>query len=339
MFDNPLTEKGQIELTKQKTPEKFKPYILASFEYHIQHSGKKFSRRIIPEIINTATWLHKRGFSSNKKDEISYATIQELTESFIQAEEYLKTIAPEISAIRKDLYGKTDPLFPGDVDAAIEWLIKQANEEAEPLKAKIKQRESEIVSLEKDINSKLMRLSRLAHQECTIDIEALPVLPIPLKIKGRYIGIDHLFVWPRKPLANLEGRTRFLTWRKNISQHALIAYVLTGIKPIPIAYKKTRGTSFMLEFFRSPTTNELNSVIRELKCFFKRPGYKLKPFHQELYTMVKERGGVPAKGVKRFWEEIVVEVNKKHPGKYSAKHGRWRGPRNVYETIKRRLQE
>ncbi len=327
-----MNKKEQINKVIEKASEEIKPLIPEAYELVIEVQGYEFSNNAIPIIIQTAGWL------SNKKRVPADTTIvsHSSPEQYIRTEKLIETIEPEISEIRIELYGKTEPLFPQDIDKALEWLKKRAKEEADFMRKKVNKFANEKFTLEREIKTKLKKFSDLTLRECSMSIEGNPSLPIPYRVGKRYRGTDYIFLWPGTSLALLEGRTGFISQRKNFEHRALIIYVLTGIKPLSVAYKIKRSISYGFEFFIPPRKGEFDNLYRKmLREHFTSPGYRLTEFHKELYRIVKEKGGVPEIGIVKYWKDIMRIVNEKYPGRYKN----WRAPRNVYQTIMKRLQE
>jgi len=263
-------------------------------------------------------------------------------DNIIKTSELIKKITPSIKEIRKGLYGNEDPLFPNNIDKITDWIKEEAKKQALPLEQDIERNKEKIINLENEVKFKIKELSRLSHRENRLFTEGNPTIPVPLRIKGKFIGYqDDVWIWPGTKIARFEEETRRLSEQTNYSQLALIIYVLTGIKPLSFGYKISKEfmiglwSSIGIEIYRDMNYKEFIRLFHEVKKFFKSPGKQLTEKHERIYNLVNKLGGIPLTGKMKFWEEFRGEWNRLFP---DEKYNSSRGPRKAYLTINKRLQ-
>jgi len=326
-----------------KSLEKFIP--MAVDLYFEARARENFSQKTLRETYDiiipianllAAKWPDKR----DRKDILDLINI----ENIIRAKDLIKKIFPQIKKIRRDLFGKETPLFPNNLDNAIKWLKKEAKKQAQPFQKAVEKDKTRINKLIKDIEEKLEELSKLAHRESILRIEENPIIPFPLKIRDKFTGsADGIFVWPKTPLAILEGKTRFLSRETNFTQEQLIMFILTGINPFCFKYKISKETKsgeipkrkVNIEIYRDMNYKEFIKLFHEVRIFFKSKGNRLNEKHERIYNLVARLGPIPLKRKMNFWLDFQQEWNKLYP---DEKYLSSRGPRKAYLTIQKRLQ-
>jgi len=93
------------------------------------------------------------------------------------------------------------------------------------------------------------------------------------------------------------------------------------------------GISAKLEIFRDLNNKEISSLFRDINRHLKIKGKQLTQNHDHLIKLVEKHGGVPEKGIMKFWEKIRQEWNKKYQNK---KYMTSIDLRKAYQTILKR---
>lgn len=333
----------------------------------IENSVKEFLRPQIREAYNYIVGVGKDSFIKKNEDaENLVKRIKELAnhfalnqesknivsvqpESLITSNESIKKIFPIIKELRKELFSKEEPLFPDDHFKAIEWLKNKAKEEALPFNQNIVRNQKKIYEIEKLLEDKLQKLSKLTRRYYSLNIEEDRFLPIPLIVKGKFKGtLDYLIIWPQTPLARLEIETKCLAEDTNFNQVSLIMFILSGNRPIPLKYNFISEIKFgrfgikkrvNIRIHRPLNKGELKEIHYKIKKAFGRKGKQfINEKHVELYYLIEKHGGAPETKKTEFWKKILKEWNRAH----SELKDKYKDPnctRIAYSRAKRYIQE
>ena len=158
---------------------------------------------------------------------------------------------------------------------------------------------------------------------------------------GKLYELTHaLWIWDE-----VENRVFLTSDKTGISPESLRYYLLGDIKPLQVPYEITMPGGEYCKgrrkcYYVNVRINtelgfdELLDIHRAVKdALGVKRGRRFDQQHLELYTMVQERGGVPAKGVKKFWESLLQEWDSRHPGMYKE----WRSIRRAYDRLSTKL--
>ena len=210
-------------------------------------------------------------------------------------------IKPEIKAMRKAYFGSGEPPF-SSLQAAIEWYIP--------------------------IEKELIR--------STYDIVEMGCLPRELEYTTE--AAERWWTDVEQPLLRL-------SYEVGIEQESLKFFLLADIKPLTVPYvitmpgkeycKGRRKCYYVnVKINTELGLDDLFAIYRTVRDVLGvKRGRRFDEQHLELYTMVQERGGVPTKGVVKFWESVLEEWDARHPGDYKE----WRSIRRAYDRLSKKL--
>ncbi|MEX0973993.1 MAG: hypothetical protein WD024_01390 [Bacillota bacterium] len=237
-------------------------------------------------------------------------------------------------AVREKLFGQEEPPF-ATVQEAADWVQRERFKMLPDMERRLEAR-----------RAAAQQISNLA-QEAAIDVQFVIremdyLTPIPGdEVKTTY-------VYPGSPLHLLEEETREASRRTTFAAQDLVSWVLTGQDPVnPPAFvtkywlkvSDVDGTD--LGYLPKITFTILNGnfsfedlrqINRVVRGYFgkKNGGRQLTPEHEEVYSLVWDRDGPPAKrtkGAATFWEGIMREYNLRHGQRpYEV----WRSVRKAY---------
>jgi hypothetical protein len=258
----------------------------------------------------------------------------------IDAAETLKKIEPQLIETRRVLFKKTNPPF-SSLAKALVWIKREEKigrkrwtDSIRKIGGERKQRDRRR-QLEAEISTKITELKKITGHEIEGPEYIWHHLPGPGE-KGWKTLIP---VFPGSPLKKLEAETRDLAGRTNFNQYSLVMSVLTGIKPLSYAYRTTetigKKTAFKIEIFRDLSSKEFMKLFAETKGFFKASRKKLNEKHLRIYDFIEGKGGVPKKGVRKFWRTCKDEWDKLYPinSPYHYRSAEGEGLRMAYKRI------
>ena len=335
----------QIEILENNFNNSLKPYVKEAYNLIV---GKESSIEEKDDVVSIIERIKELANHLTLNPE-SKDIISNLSESLITSNESIKKIFPIIKKLRKEIFSKEEPLFPGDPFKAIDWLKNKAKEEALPFNQNIVRNQKKIYEIEKFIEDKLQELFKLTKRHCSLKKEENRILPIPLTLKGKYKGtLDYLFIWPRTPLARLEIETKLLSEETNFNQVSLIMFVLSGNRPIPLKYNFASEIKFgrlgvkkgvNIRIHRPLNKGELKEIYYKIKKAFGRKGKQfINDKHVQLYNLVEKHGGIPETKKTEFWKKILKEWNRTH-SELNEKYKDPNCPRIAYLRAKRYIQE
>lgn len=309
-----MTKEEFLKYCEIKTPSHLKSLVPNAIESAKKSFNILYDKKEALKVIQLAEAIYSSMESIEKKSDPEielYVT----PETIIISEELVKEILPFIEKLRIELFNHKTPPFPDDLDKAIKWLEKEAEDETLSLQDKIKKnsnKENELI-----FNATLRDLFKLnkvfPDRIWTIKYE---ILTLPYQDKNGFRKKTRVF--KGTPLEMLAENTRILSENTNFTQQSLVNFILTGTKPsLPcMRLKQEIKTTYLkvnVEFFRSLDYKELLSLHRRIKKMFKLRMKSINWKHLEVYDLVDKNGGVPKKRKMKFWEKVWEEWNNHHP--------------------------
>jgi hypothetical protein len=241
---------------------------------------------------------------------------------------------PGIENLRISIFGKPDNPFTWD--EAIEWIEKEARENALTCSKMSVGKNKESKKLRKRIECLSEKMNRIGNTICTVSYEA-PFLSYPGKNGWR----NAVPIFKNTRLEVINKKIKEIAEDSPFSQESLLMLLLTGMKPVPIIYKisrliRFRGRSALtVTFNRALRYREFMRLYYEIKDFFEVKKYQLKEKHLRIYELIAENGGVPVRGKMKFWNSIFSQWNAKYP---KEKFGSLNSIRISFNRIEEHIQ-
>lgn len=271
-------------------------------------------------------------------------------EAHFMSRELVKSLALEVASLREERFGSTVPPFPpsDQTVAARDEAIKNAATwiEAESRADLAKWRASQASA--KNPREDIGRLVKEAGYE-GFSLSVSPHLP--------YFGPPHLDfekaagTAPGTFLAKLGRRSTRWSKNTNIMPGHWTMHVLTGFSPLLSRVRFTendrafelpsgqqaRMRSVILTFNTADLTfDELREIYNDVRIFLGGRGQKAPTFEDlEFWELVRDMGGPPATGIRRFWISVRDRWNAEHPDTQPLKS--WEGFQDRYQRLARRL--
>lgn len=271
-------------------------------------------------------------------------------EAHFISRELMKALAPEITALRREGFGTSDPPYPpaensvAAKDVAIvqaaAWIEKASNADLERWRTS---RASKT-----DLSEQIERMVKESGYE-GYSLHTSPYLP--------YFGppdMDFQKSAPTAPgtfLAKFARRITEWSKRTRIQPSPLTMHVLTGVLPL---ISRVRFTENERHFelpsgdqthMRSVTLtintadlsfDELREIYNDVKQFLGGKGQRAPTFEDvEFWELVESMGGPPDKGIRKFWKAVRDRWNSDHPDTEPRKS--WEGFQDRHERLARRL--
>lgn len=263
-----------------------------------------------------------------KKENRSSEAIINFTHHSLLTSEYLcEKITPWVESIRETIFNQKEPPFENDIDKAISWIKKKAEE---PLTQKEKKKR-DILLKKIDEIEKLQVPWSVSYN--------IPILTYP----GKKGYVEKVFADYPSDLSRLEKTINEIANATGFEKYSLTVFILTGIEPI-LSRVIVRHQNIMQ---RLPTgenlkrfnialdikTNDLTfeEIKKIYEVYRKQLRVSKKKFSQEkyrLYSRVKNMGGLPKKNKVVFWQKIATEF----------KYKEWRQAFTCYKRILKKIE-
>jgi hypothetical protein len=253
-----------------------------------------YQKQLVVSIaVDLASVAKEAGKNLKKRSGPPRPVFEYSADNLSRSEKMLELIRPVVEKLRLELFGKREAPF-ADYDAALRWIGEEAPAEATAFFEKTGDMRARVKELDGEIERLVLERNELEESYLTGTVDYRTV-PVQLASGFR--------TFPGTMLRTLALTVRSMAAITNFRENHLTVYVLVGIKPV----QKLIDISVY-----GPVS------VRDLVAFYRRhfPAVKrarrISPASLAIVEFIKARGGVPAKGKMKFWENAARAWNKVH---------------------------
>ena len=259
---------------------------------------------------------HARSFQASYEKGVALSSPPGL---LIASSKLAQAIQPDVEKLRQQLFGKAKPRFR-TLPAAARWIQAESRKQSKPVAQRKRKRGRKIW---KEIQIKLTEWENLMR--CPTRPPAQTPLTLSYPANGWVLRAVAL---PGTRLAILALAAKEMAKETTFSEHAVVAYILSGIRPLFPSIRHNvrlelpaRQSWVSIELHSSMVTaTQFRKLYEQLRA--KLNAHRKKPLtgkHVALISLVDSLGGEPnprdkARGTRNeFWGKVLRKWNAKHP--------------------------
>lgn len=271
------------------------------------HEIGKFRRQDVPAAVALARRFDVATLQEEAAGHKNLNTISTDVETAAISLLLTEKIKPEVEKLRIRIFGKSDPPFP-DYEDAVDWIERECHKGKPELSA------SEMARYDKEYNKEL---SAFADRWSAVFGYRETIQPERPGLRYAHLGLKRVIkvgYWTDSRIGALHDFAERASKRTGFPEHAVVAYLLSGIEPfIPDVSMSwptmllTEGLPEITVTFRRVNIRELDfrkaySFVKE-KLGGKRPN-SLKAKDLAIIKAIRELGGIPPVKKGKFWVRV-----------------------------------